>query len=308
MGKMTIRQCMDAVFQLLNQYSIAGSKVPLSYNDQKDTENRMLNLINDAQMEIATTVRPIHESLRIVNEYTPNLLPNDRYCLSMHRKVDEAITLGPTKKPATAAYFEVDGDAVVTVGTNVVYCTGSGFQEYRVLINGQADKITFGGTGSYNFRNVAMYNGEFASADDIPQYGSYRRFEMPEDFNYSISVKYTPAFGGHTKDSAFVKWEDRTHILLPLAAPGEYFIDYCRFPVRYESDVNTDTELDNLPDTHNAIPYFVASMIAIDDHPAAYAALYNVWETKLARLGYKPATTQTTLVEDVYGFDRMWGW
>ena len=116
MGKMTIRQCMDAVLQLLNQYSIAGSLVPLSYNDQKDTENRMINLINDAQMSLATTVRPIHASVRIINEDIPNLLPNDRYCLSMHRKVDEAITLGPAKKPATAAYFEVDGDAVVLVG------------------------------------------------------------------------------------------------------------------------------------------------------------------------------------------------
>ena len=64
-NKMTIRQCMDFALQLLNQYSITGTLVPLSYNDQSDTELRMINLINDAQMEIAKTVKPIVETMTV---------------------------------------------------------------------------------------------------------------------------------------------------------------------------------------------------------------------------------------------------
>ena len=56
---MTIQACIDAALQLLNQYTIMGVPVPSTYNDQEDDKLRMINLINDAVMEIATNARPI---------------------------------------------------------------------------------------------------------------------------------------------------------------------------------------------------------------------------------------------------------
>ena len=217
MAKMTIRACMDAALQLLNQYSIAGTLVPLSYNDQADTEMRMLNLINDAQMAIATNVKPIEDSL----EFEAPELPND----------------------APSAMIEQ---------------------------------------------------------------------QMPDNFNYCIAIYFTPKTGQNRMpmpiDAGSYKWIGDSLLMVPNRPAGSYKVVFNRFPVRYDetTDIET-TELDNKPDTHEIIPYFVAAMIAVDENPKTYYALYNVWETRLARLGYRPPHAVSTQVQDMYGFDDFGG-
>lgn len=62
---MNYKQIKNAVLQLLNQYSIAGTQVPGSYNNQQDYLSRIPNLVNDAIMEIAATARKIPVVLRL---------------------------------------------------------------------------------------------------------------------------------------------------------------------------------------------------------------------------------------------------
>ena len=217
MAKMTIRACMDATLQLLNQYSITGTLVPLSYNDQADTEMRMLNLINDAQMAIATTVKPIEARLKFAAPELPNDTPN----------------------------------AVIEQ-------------------------------------------------------------QMPDDFNHAIAIYFTPAEGQNGLpmpiDAGRYKWMGDDLLVVPNRPAGNYEVVYNRFPVRYDETTEVDTtELDNKPDTHEIIPFYVAAMIAVDENPKAYYALYNVWETRLARLGYRPPHAVSTQVQDAYGFDDFGG-
>jgi len=56
---MTYGQVRDQALQLLNQYSVAGENVAVSYNNQEDYLRRIPALVNDAMLEIATTVRRI---------------------------------------------------------------------------------------------------------------------------------------------------------------------------------------------------------------------------------------------------------
>lgn len=58
---MTFAEVRDATVRLVNQYTIAGTDVPPTYNNQQDYLNRIPDLINDAQMDMATTVRKIPE-------------------------------------------------------------------------------------------------------------------------------------------------------------------------------------------------------------------------------------------------------
>lgn len=214
MPKMTIRQCMDFALQLLNQYSIAGALVPISYNDQADTEKRMINLINDAQMQIATTAKPITEFFTV--------------------EVRE-----PTKEDPKETE-EVD---------------------------------------------------------------------MPDGFDKPSAIYFTPARGGQILpvDAGKYKWLGDDTLVLPRRPAGTYRVEYTRFPIRFAPDTPQTAVLDNTPDTHEIIPYFVAAMIAVDENPKAYFALYNVWETRLSRLGYKPAHAVSTQVADVYGFSQFGG-
>lgn len=212
MAKMTIRECMDAAYQLVNQYSIAGSLVPLSYNAQADDELRMINLINDAQMQIAT-VKPIGESLTF--EVPP---------VEAHKPVTEL---------------------------------------------------------------------------ECP---------MPEYFIEATLITFIPARGGVrvSKNASYYHWTNDDVLLVPDRPAGTYRVEFNRYPARYAPDVDKNTPLDNTPDTHFAIPYYVAAMLSVDENPKTYYACYNVWETRLSRLGYKQPHAENGFVDDVYGLNHYW--
>lgn len=223
MAKMTVKGCMDAALRLLNQYSIAGTIVPPSYNDQQDDLNRMIDLINDAQMQIATTSRPIPAFIEIV--------------------VPEIANNVPTKEIQT---------------------------------------------------------------------------KMPEDFLAPKSVLFTPIEKGRrpqiTIEAPYYKWFDNDILLVLNRPAGTYRAEYQRAPYRIDpikvmegSDNLLNAELDNTADTHPAIPYYVAAMIALDQNPRAYKEFYNAWETKLSRMGYRPPHATAQPVMDMYGFDHFTG-
>lgn len=228
MSNMTIKECKDAAYQLLNHYSIAGVNVPLSYNDQADDDKRMLNLINDAQMAIAMSVRPISAFMD-----------------------DIVVPVLPPSEPLA---------------------------EIQV--------------------------------------------EMPENFDQVLNIYFIPAYdengrplggnsecyGPFTRNAKHYKWLGDNILLLPNRPAGTYKIEYSRYPVRYTEETPETTELDNTPDTHPPIPYYVAAMIAVEENPKLYYALYNVWETRLARLmeKKKPYAVPHQIC-DVYGFNRFWG-
>lgn len=210
---MTIRECMDTAYQLINQYSIAGTVVPLSYNDQADNENRMINLINDAQMEIATTNKRIIETMEI-----------------------DQPEIGPQTRRAWVPY-DLPGDM-------------------------------------FDFESIKYFT---PYANRVLNVGDYRLSH------------------------------DGKIINLPNWLAGKFVIEYARYPEIYPPDVDKNTELDNSPETHFAIPYFVGAMISLDENPKTYYELYNLWETRLSRLGVKKPHTENHAVIDVYGFENFGG-
>lgn len=56
---MTYQWARDFTLQLIGQYSVAGTPVPVHYNNQADALVRIPKLLDDAQMQVATTVAPI---------------------------------------------------------------------------------------------------------------------------------------------------------------------------------------------------------------------------------------------------------
>lgn len=55
----------NRVLMLINQYSIAGESVALSYNNQDDYVARIPGLLNSAQRYLATTTRPIYATMHL---------------------------------------------------------------------------------------------------------------------------------------------------------------------------------------------------------------------------------------------------
>lgn len=62
---MTYGECRELSLNLIQQESIAGTTIPGTYNNQQDYFNKIPGLINAAQMEIATTTKPIPEEVTL---------------------------------------------------------------------------------------------------------------------------------------------------------------------------------------------------------------------------------------------------
>lgn len=84
---MTYGDLKDFVLQLINQYSVAGSRIPLTYNDQADLVARIPALMRDGLTYVVTTARRLRAvaPLTAPREQGGLLiydLPNDFYQLA----------------------------------------------------------------------------------------------------------------------------------------------------------------------------------------------------------------------------------
>ena len=106
-------------------------------------------------------------------------------------------------------------------------------------------------------------------------------------------------------ESGFVRC-DEGHILLPRTR-GEVWLEYYRRPracVDAIADGQTEPcdqyDLDNTPDAHRAVPYYVAAQLALREDETVSAALLRQWQELLYRLAPLPQPRRH-LVGDVYG-------
>lgn len=204
---MTYEYVENQVLKLLNQYTAAGEAVAETYNNQKDYLERIPSLVNDALMELSTTVRKIPVIIRLVDLESEDIGRQTRY-----------------KMPEDFYQFK-SGDTVVTVDGVTLHT-----QVYAVL-------------------------------------GQY-------------------------------------YMLVPTDEVGDYAITYYRYPVLLPSDrgdVDPVAELDNVPETHLAIPYYVAGMLAMHDDPFLCATLMNGYEDKLAKMT-PDISAEVTTTQDAYDF------
>jgi hypothetical protein len=80
-------------------------------------------------------------------------------------------------------------------------------------------------------------------------------------------------------------------------------VEYYRYPETLGDDPDDLTELDNTPETHSALPYYIAAQLVMYDDPFRYASLSNEFETRLSRIT-EPVTVEYAPVEDAYfGFN-----
>lgn len=96
-------------------------------------------------------------------------------------------------------------------------------------------------------------------------------------------------------------------LLLPAGERG-LWLEYWRYPVSLGSEPADDAPLDNSPDTHTAIPYFIAGQLVLYDDAYRYAALHNEWESRLSRLS-EAAFAEEGRVRDAYagfGCGELW--
>lgn len=108
---MTYGQIRDAALRLINQYSIAGNDIALSYNNQADYVKRIPSLVNDCLIYLSGSVR-----------YLP-----------------AQVTLDPTQGEDYGRYkrLRLPGDFYATAGAGLLYTqreSRSRFMDYKLLL------------------------------------------------------------------------------------------------------------------------------------------------------------------------------
>lgn len=152
--------------------------------------------------------------------------------------------------------------------------------------------------------------------------GGYSEYILPADFwrmHNGGLVWPRPIGGGQIAYDRFHGYRiyANNRLLVPANVPnlGEVMVEYYRYPHKIP-DIPDDAldkkeqeqerdgmELDNTPDTHAALPYYIAAQLVMYDDPFRYSALWNAFETRLGRIT-EPVTTEYSLVDDAYwGFN-----
>lgn len=211
---MTYGQIKDRVLQLLNQYTVAGGKVSLAYNNQEDYVLRIPALVNNALMEASTTVRKIQAQIIL------------------------------------SAGEESDVEPEV-LGRNLRFLLPEDFYQFKT-----GDTMVITNEGDVFHTNVYHIQG--------------RKYLL------------IPAKEFH---------DDRV-----------YTITYYRYPTLIPdkpTEAQEAVALDNVPEVHQAIPYYVAAFLVIHDDGFQYSAFYNKWEDMLAKMG-PDISVEMHPIEDSY--------
>lgn len=110
-------------------------------------------------------------------------------------------------------------------------------------------------------------------------------------------------------ESGFVRLDER-RLLLPDCA-GEVWLEYFRRPRSClaslpagQTEPADCTALDNAPETHRAVAYYVAAQLALYEDVSEYTALLQAWHEQLARLTPRPQGHRS-IVGDAYDW-RGW--
>lgn len=78
--------------------------------------------------------------------------------------------------------------------------------------------------------------------------------------------------------------------------------EYWRYPESVGEAPADELELDNGPEVHAAIPYYVAAHLALYDDAFRYSALYNEFEARLNRLSEPLFVEEETTADAYLGF------
>lgn len=120
----------------------------------------------------------------------------------------------------------------------------------------------------------------------------------------------------------------RTKLILQHPLPDDTILEYYRYPDRIPILSKTDRngnyyspeqyaemerkrdaiELDNAPETHELIPYYVAANVVIYDDPFLYASFYNTYQAKKAELHDLPEIEMRATDDVLFAPGDMYFW
>ena len=138
---------------------------------------------------------------------------------------------------------------------------------------------------------------------DLPreEMGEEVRYELPEDFYQFVSGSVVKTTTGQVLHTNQYTIQGKQYLLVPKEEAGDYHITCYRYPMTLPEHPADNLELDNAPETHYAIPFYVAAYLVDHDDSFLCALFNNKYEDKLAKMG-PGVTAEVRPTADAYGF------
>lgn len=131
--------------------------------------------------------------------------------------------------------------------------------------------------------------------------GEQIRYRLPTDFYQFKSGDTVITTDGKVLHTNQYSLHGQRFLIVPKTEDGEYSITYYRYPVLLEEKPQDGDELDNTPETHFAIPFYVASFLVAHDEPFLCSLFMNKFTDKLQNM-LPDITAEAHSTADAYAF------
>lgn len=301
---MTLGEAITKSLQILNTYSIDGVPNPDTYNNQADAKLRLRAFANDAQQEIART------NGRIIRDFKHITFEND---MKYSTRLEEAKLVhgGETEFTAQGGQsysLNVCGSCEVSIAvggtvvkTVTVYPTSGEFVCVKGVVSNPTDEIvtiTVNSDYDYIYKNVAIYANKYPDDDAVPEYTSVSSIEVPLDL---IGFVQGQTYFNNQKSSEFHVFD--RNIYLENQSTGMWRFTYYAKPQEITSITPLSYEFEVPAQTHNAIPYKMAYLTALDIQGVSgsvLTAIKNEYAQQISSVISEPQF-RTTTIKNVYG-------
>lgn len=291
---MNLETAIKKTKMLIDQYSTRGTLEEDDSNNLADYIKKMPFYFDMIQKEIATTQKHIKDSFDIIYSYPQNLITSNTFGLMKIKNNEEVEYKNADAKSFVfkaqgtgEAILEVivsgeDTDDEIVTELYSYYIDSTELETYKGVIVDLPDeyeniRLRFTSGQIMNIRDVALFDIEYFSDDDIPIYSKYITNEMPSNF-HKLSKVYIQ------RNDYFVEYSDFifTHtnkLQIPWETEGLIKVDYIAMPEDIDSDTENSYVFEVSEEAAQAIPYKTASLLLIQEQPNTAQVLNAKFET-----------------------------
>ena len=276
-----------------------GSTVIPTDPATQDYISAMPGAANEALQMLATAGKFIIKTIDIAHIPLKSLLSTTQARIQSV----ESGTISFSADGARSMYFEIKGKGTMTVQIGEEEPTETefdssvnaqlGYEPMRLLFeNEDKEKVFVSFESDYpmSVKNAAMYSATFDSADDVPPYSEYVRYnlsELVDDF-YMVDPEEVIYEGDaetitYTATSDFFQ-EGFKVLVLPRDMKGNYKIHYKAYPPVITLATEDETELALDPEVAALLPLYMASQLYKDDDIGVATTYRNEFEVAFERL------------------------
>lgn len=283
---MTLGELKKYAVKLIDEYSDSAT---ITTDD--DIKNKLNGLFNIAQIELCQ-IDKIDASMKKTqsipkNTINPQQIQDDLY---IHNDSDLVFN-GKGKcyhlqiKGIGQIIISQEGseDIIINNTNDTDFTTYKGFLEHNSDVT-----ITFTGDNYYVTRNVAIFDVNFATVSNIPDYEKYIEYKLPEDF---YQLNYITYKGSKLEDYK----REESSIRIPSSYVGEIIIRYYKYPTMIDDNTPDSFELELSPKSQMILPYYVASDVLKSDVSANYTSFEAKYNAKLEILNQTKTDSSNTI-------------